>query len=178
MNWKACALINKSDQRGCNAVQDRNNDWQSIPTNGAYKPLIRIPDDGNYDEDYDDGSYDEMMMRMMLLLLIAITRGKLRRTKTRTTSSLATTSGLGYPVKKSSDHHCRLWRSQNLNDSAYMDHPKDHSLFAIGLPGYKYMYLQLHMYMYIYIYQTSCGSGCNGTASTQCHEMLRWGGSY
>ena len=28
-------------------------------------------------------------------------------------------------------------RTQNLNDSAYMDHPKDHSLFGSGLQRIK-----------------------------------------
>ena len=42
-----------------------------------------------------------------------------------------------------------------------MDHPKDHSLFGLGLPGiYTYVYIHvkiLHMYrlsVYIYIYMS------------------------
>ena len=30
-----------------------------------------------------------------------------------------------------------------------MDHPKDHSLFGLGLPGYIYIYTYIYIYMYI-----------------------------
>ena len=38
-----------------------------------------------------------------------------------------------------------------------MDHPKDHSLFGLGLPGYIYIYVYMYLSQKKYLHQTGKG---------------------